>query len=78
MIGLKRGTNLKIYIKDKDYYIVGHYKFNEEKGDESWMALSAYGKYSKEKNEPIGQCYHDKENVIITIRMRDVEQIEVF
>lgn len=74
----KNGTNLKITIKDKPYYIIGHYRFSEEKGEESWMALSAYGKYSKEKNESIGQCYHDKENVIITIRMSDVEQIEVF
>lgn len=74
----KNGTNLKLYIKDKKYYIVGHYRYSEEKGDESWMALSAYGMYTKKEGKPIEPLYHDKENVIITVRMRDVEQIEVF
>lgn len=78
MFDFKKGTNLKIYIKDKDYYIVGHYKFNEEKGDESWMALSAHGIYNKETGRVVGQDYHSNDNVIITIRMREVEQIEVF
>lgn len=74
----KNGTNLKLMIKGEAYYIIGHYKFSEEKGNDSWMALSAYGKYSKKKGEPIGAVYHNNENVIITIRISDVEQIEVF
>lgn len=74
----KNGTNLKIFMKNKTYYIVGHYKYNEEKGNDSWMALSAYGKYDSHNNKPIGMCYHDNENVIITIRINDVETIEVF
>ena len=68
---------MKLYMKDKKYYIIGHYRYSEEKGDESWMALSAYGMYTKKEGKPIEPRYHDKENVIITVRMRDVEQIEV-
>lgn len=74
----KNGTNLKLYIKDKTYYIVGHYRYNEERGEDSWIALSAYGMYGKADGKSAGLCYHDNEDVIITIRMRDVEQIEVF
>lgn len=74
----KNGTNLKVYMRDKTYYVVGHYKYNEEKGDDSWMALSAYGMFDKANNKPVGLSYVDNENVIITLRMRDIEHIEVF
>lgn len=74
----KNGTNLKIYIKDRNYYIIGHYKFNEEKEENSWIALSAYSMYSKEQNELIEPSYSDNENVLITLRMKDIEHIEVF
>lgn len=74
----KNGTNLKLFMKDTTYYIIGHYRYSEEKGNDSWMALSAYGKYDKENGKVIGPCYHDKESVIITVRINDIEHIEVF
>lgn len=74
----KNGTNLKVYIKDKEYYIMGHYRFSEEKGEESWMALSAHTYRNKETNEIIGLDYSKNEKVLVTIRIYDIEHIEVF
>lgn len=80
VLDLENGSNLKVYLKDKDYYIIGHHKNHEEKGNDSWIALSAFAKYNKEtnenyKNEP---SYLDKKDVIITIRFSDIEHIEIF
>lgn len=80
VLDLEHGSNLKVYLKDKDYYIIGHHKNHEEKGNESWIALSGFAKFDKEtnnnyKNEP---SYLDKQNIIITLRFSDIEHIEIF
>lgn len=77
---LENGSNLKVYLKDQDYYIIGHLKNHEEKGNDSWIALSAFAKFDKEtnknyKNEP---SYLDKKDIIITVRFSDIEHIEIF
>lgn len=77
---LENGSNLKIYLKDKDYYIIGHHKNHEEKAEESWLAISAFAKFDKDtnknyKNEP---NYLNNENVIMTLRFSDIEHIEIF
>ncbi len=76
----KNGTNLKVYLKETPYYIIGHYITHEEKDDKSWFALSAYSKIDKNtglnyKNEP---DYRDREEALITIRLDNIEHIEVF
>ncbi len=76
----KAGSNLKVYLRNEKYYIIGHYKNQEEKGDGSWIALSAFAKFDKKtnenyKNEP---SYLDDESVIYTVRLSDIEHIEVF
>lgn len=84
VLDLENGSNLKVYLKGKDYYIIGHHKSHEENGNDSWLALSAFAKYDKEtnknyKNEP---DYTDddikNEYNIITVKFSDVEHIEVF
>lgn len=77
---LKAGSNLKIYFKDEDYYVIGHLKNQEEKGEESWIALSAFAKFDKKtnknyKNEP---SFLDDESVLYTVRISDIEHIEIF
>lgn len=77
---LENGSNLRLYLKDKNYYIVGHLKNFEEKGNDSWIALSAFSKRNKEdksllENEP---NYSDNSNYIITVRLSDVEYIEIY
>lgn len=80
VLDLENGSNLKVYLKGRDYYIIGHHKNHEEKGNDSWLALSAFAKIDKEtnnnyKNEP---SYLDKSDVLITIRFSDIEHIEIF
>ncbi len=80
ILDLENGSNLKVYLKDKEYYIIGHHKNHEEKGDDSWLALSAFAKFDKVtnqnyKNEP---GYLDKKDVMIALRFSDIEHIEIF
>lgn len=80
VLDLKNGSNLKIYLRNKDYYVIGHHKNHEENGNDSWIAVSAFGKFDVEtnqllKNEP---SYLDNPDVIFTVRLSDVEHIEIF
>lgn len=80
IIDLDEGSNLKVYLKNKDYYFIGHHKNHEEKGDNSWLVLSAFAKFDVNtnqnyKNEP---SYLDKNDIYVTIRFSDIEHIEIF
>lgn len=77
---LENGSNLKVYLKDKDYYIIGHLKNYEEKENDSWIALSSFAKFDKKINKPLENepNYLDKNNIFITIRFSDIEHIEIF
>lgn len=80
VLDLENGSNLKVYLKDKDYYLIGHHKNHEEKGNDSWLALSGFAKFDKEtnknyKNEP---SYINNEKIVITVRFSDIEHIEIF
>ena len=76
VINWKDGSNLKIYLKDQEYYLIGHQKNMEEKGEESWIAISAFGKFDKKTNENYREepSYLDDENV----RLSDIEHMEIF
>lgn len=77
---LQNGSNLKIYLNNKDYYIIGHHYAQEEKGDDSWIAVSAFAKFDINTNEPYKglRYYLDNNNVKYTIRLKDIEHIEIF
>lgn len=80
ILDFKSGSNLKIYLKNEPYYIIGHHKNHEEKGNESWLAVSAFAKFDKNtniyyNNEP---SFENDENVIYTVRFSDIEHIEIF
>lgn len=51
VLDFENGLNLKIYLKDKDYYIIGHHFNHEENGDESWLALKGFVKIDKNTND---------------------------
>lgn len=74
----KNGSNLKVYFKDKDYYVIGAYRVSEDKGNDSWFAISGYGKYNKITNDPIENGFIGDDSVIMTFKLSDVEHIEVF
>lgn len=80
VINWKDGSNLKIYLKDQEYYLIGHQKNMEEKREESWIAISAFGKFDKKTNENYREepSYLDDENVIYTVRLSDIEHMEIF
>lgn len=78
VLDLDNGSNLKIYFKDKDYYLIGHHKNHEENGADSWFAISAYGKFDAKTDKVIDDRYMNNENIIATFRLRDVERIEIF
>lgn len=80
VLDLENGSNLKVYLKGQDYYVIGHHKNHEENGENSWIALSAFAKFDKAtnknyKNEP---SYLDRNDIIITLRLSDIEHIEIF
>lgn len=77
---LENGSNLKVYLKDKDYYIIGHLKNYEEKENDSWIALRSFAKFHKETNENYENepNYLDNKDVVIVVRFSDIEHIEVF
>lgn len=77
---LEKGSNLKVFLKDKDYYLIGHLKNYEEKENDSWLALSAFAKFDKFtnklcENEPV---YLKNSSVYIAIRFSDIECIQIF
>lgn len=78
IIDFKNGSNLKVYLKDKDYYIIGHYKLSEMDTNNPWFVLSAYGKYNIKENKPINKVYHNDSDVYITFRLSDVDYMEIF
>lgn len=80
VLDLKYGSNLKIYLKNENYYVIGHHKNLEEKGEESWITLSGFAKFDRKTNENYMNepSYIDDESVIYMIRLADIEHIEIF
>lgn len=80
ILDLDNGSNLKVYLRDKDYYVIGQLKNLEERQEASWLALKGFAKFDLNtnamyKNEP---GFLDNPDIIIAIRLSDVEHIEIF
>lgn len=77
---LENGSNLKVFLKDKDYYLIGHLKNYEEKEDSSWLALSGFAKFDKKTNKPCIEepIYLNNSSVFVTVRFADIDFIEIF
>ena len=79
VIDRKHGSNLNVYLYGKDYFIIGHYAFQDENiSPDSWFAVSGFGKYDIKTKEPIGTTFHDDETIYTLIRLKDIERVEVF
>lgn len=83
VLDYKNGSNLKVYVKNKDYYIVGQYLAMEEDSSDPWLAMSSFGKYDKISNDPYNAQNHepnfiDDNTVKIVIRFSEIEHIEIF
>ena len=77
VLDYEKGTNLKVYLKNKDYYIIGHFYTHEEKGNDSWFSLSAFIKTDIKTNKDIVN-YQEHKDVYIVFNLKDVDTIEVF
>ena len=77
ILDLTHGFNLKLYIRGADYYVVGHHRNIEEKGDDSWIVLTGFIKYSKEGDKKI-EDHERNQKDMIAVRMSDVEYAEIF
>lgn len=77
VLDLTHESNLKLYIRDADYYIIGHHRNIEEKGDDSWIVLTEFIKHSKDDNQVI-ETHDGQEKDMIAIRLSDVEYAEIF
>lgn len=83
VIDLDNGSNLKIYVKDDDYYVYGHFRNVEEHEDDPYIAVFGYGKFDKVTNklldnEPnhMGDDIKNDRNIYM-IRMSNVDHIEI-
>lgn len=77
VLDLGNGSNLKLYIRDADYYVVGQHRNIEEKGEASWIVLTGFIKFSKDDDKKI-ETHEGKDKDMIAIRMSDVEYVEIF
>lgn len=83
VIDLDNGSNLKIYVKDDNYYVYGHFRNVEEHEDDPYIAVFGYGKYNKITNELIENEINymndnlENNNHIYMIKMSNVDHIEI-
>lgn len=77
VLDLRNGSNLKLYIRGEDYYVVGHHRIIEEKGDDSWIVLTGFVKLNKSDDTELESHKEDNKSMI-AIRLADVEYAEIF
>ena len=75
-----KGTSLKVYLKDKNYYIIGVLSNMELNAKDPWWAVSKFAKFDVNTNlrcedEP---SYLDNENALYSFRLSDVDHLEIF
>lgn len=79
VINYKEGTNLKVYLKGKDYYFIGAYRCHEENTGDPYFAISGYSKIDRKSGDVDEMIDHDKDhNRYMVFRISDVEYIEAF
>ena len=83
VIDLDNGSNLKIYVKDDNYYVYGHFRNVEEHEDDPYIAVFGYGKFDKVTNKLLEyEPNHMDDDIkndrnIYMIRMSNVDHIEI-
>ena len=81
VINLKTGSNLKVYIKNENYYVYGSFKCIETKQVDPYISIDRYGKYDKITNELLEyeEFYFEDESYehIYVIKMSNVDHIEI-
>jgi hypothetical protein len=76
IIDFQNGSNIKVYLKDRDYYIIGHFKNVEEHGKDSWIAFKKHIILNRKDNIVIED--NSGRDAYIAIKVEDIEYVEVF
>ena len=74
VIDLKNGSNLTVYLKDKDYYFIGHCKYIEENKEDPFIAISETHTMDIETDEEIDKLNSEEYTVI---KLSDIDYFEV-
>lgn len=79
VIDFKNGSNLKVYFKNKNYYVLGSYRYHEINVADPWFAISGYVQFDIQTNQadPVIN-YENDSTIIMTFRLSDVDHIEIF
>lgn len=76
VLDLENGSNIKLYIKEVNYYVYGHFKCFENKGNNSWVAIACFTKTRIADDVVIEK--HDDCNDVFLIRISDVKYVEIY
>ena len=74
VIDYKNGSNLCVYLKNKDYYFIGHFIYIEEDSDDPLLAISETKTLDTDTDEMIDEL---KSSEYTIVKMSDVDYIEV-
>lgn len=81
VINFKTGSNLKVYIKNENYYVYGSFKCIEINQTDPYISIDRYGKYDKITNELLEYeefYFEDKKGEhIYIIKMSNIDHIEI-
>lgn len=81
VIDFDNGSNVKVYLKDKGYYIIGHFgNIEESNTDSKWIEISAPSKRYIDTNELLENVVDNSQDdsVSILIRESEIDQIVIF
>lgn len=77
MIDYNKKTMMQVYMKNSKTLYIGTFKFREEKGTDSYIALIDYASLNSDTKKTI--FHPEKHNLVssVVINLRDVERIEI-
>lgn len=79
-LDFENGMNIKIYPKNKSYYVIGDINLLSEYSEkERWISLSNFGKYNIDNNDPLkNEIYINEDNACYHIRLADIDHLETY
>ena len=80
VLDFTNGSNLKVYLKDEPFYIIGHYLLHEDNKKDSWFVITAFTKIDRNTNQIYNNepSYSDNPEIKYVFRLSDVEHMEIF
>lgn len=76
IIDYQHGSNIKLTLYDKDYYVIGRFYAFDKTDDNGWIAVRGYSKYSL--NHEIIQDFTNDITMKYVVRFKDVDTMEIY